>query len=88
MILLILEKAEYIDQTLFLTMSEYIYFEDDPMPFIPALDGLEYIGDMLSIDYEGSRSFKVNITNYINFIYNIFILLYNISFNRIIVNVY
>lgn len=54
-----LGRAEIVDQLLFMNMSEYLQYEQDGLPFVPALIGLDYIGNMLQNDYFTYDLFKV-----------------------------
>jgi hypothetical protein len=54
-----LGRAEEIDQTIFLNISKYLPKENDPVPFVAVFTGLNYIDDMLSINYELSSLFRV-----------------------------
>lgn len=54
-----LGRAEIIDQLLFLRMTQYLTEEEEGLPFVPALIGLDYIGNMIGNDYFTSISYQV-----------------------------
>ncbi len=54
-----LGRAEVIEQTTFLNMAQYLKNEENPLPFVPALNGLGFINNFISNDFEASQLFKV-----------------------------
>ena len=54
-----LGRAEIIDQTIFLNVVKYLKREISGIPFEAAVEGFNYIDNMLSVDYIASESFKV-----------------------------
>lgn len=59
-----LGKAELLDQTVYLDMASYLSKEEDPLPFTAAIDGLEFIHNMLASsggDYPTFKAFSVSI---------------------------
>ena len=54
-----LGRAEKLDQLLYLILLNYLKKETDPLPFAAAFNGLDYIADMLSFDFESFEMFKV-----------------------------
>lgn len=54
-----LGRAEIVDQLLFMNLSQYLKFEQDGLPFVPAFIGLDYIGNMIGNDYFAYNLYKV-----------------------------
>ena len=54
-----LGRAEIISQTIFLNVVKYLKREISGIPFEAAVEGFNYIDNMLSVDYIASESFKV-----------------------------
>ena len=54
-----LGRAEFIDQTIFLDIVNYLQNETVNMPFEAALDGLDFFSRMLDSDYTILSKFKV-----------------------------
>ncbi len=54
-----LGRAEIIDQTIFLNIVKYLKREESGIPFEAAVEGFNYIENMLSVDYIASESLKV-----------------------------
>lgn len=54
-----LGRAEIINQTVFLELVEYLEREEDPIAFVPANVGLEYIVNMFSNSFEAYSLFIV-----------------------------
>jgi hypothetical protein len=65
-----LGRAEILDQLRFLEISEYLQSEQDPLPFVPAFTGLNFIGNLLINDYETFQLYKKFYTGLINSTYN------------------
>jgi hypothetical protein len=55
-----LGRAEILDISYFLRITEYLKTELNPMPFIAAFSGLNYIGDMLATNLAALRLFRVS----------------------------
>ena len=53
-----LGRAEIIDQIKFLDVVSYLNKENDPLPFVPAITGLNYLEKMLVDRYETFEMFK------------------------------
>lgn len=66
-----LGRADMVDQLLFLNMSQYLINESDSLPFMAAFYGLEYITDMLEVDYYAARLFKVSIFVFFSDFFNL-----------------
>lgn len=56
-----LGRAEIIDQTIFLNIAKYLKDEENPLPFVTALNGLGFINNFISNDFEAAELFKVKI---------------------------
>jgi hypothetical protein len=54
-----LGRAEFIEQTTFLDIVNYLQNETENMPFEAALDGLDFFSRMLDSDYTILSKFKV-----------------------------
>jgi hypothetical protein len=65
-----LGRAEILDQLTFLEISEYLSNEEDPLPFVPAFAGLDFIGNLLSNDYETFQLYKKFYIGLIDSTYN------------------
>ena len=65
-----LGRAEILDQLTFLEISEYLPNEEDPLPFVPAFNGLSFIGNLLINDYETFQLYKKFYIGLINSTYN------------------
>jgi len=65
-----LGRAEILDQLKFLEMSEYLSNEVDPLPFVPAFSGLNFIGNLLNNDYETFQLYKKFFIGLISSTYN------------------
>jgi aminopeptidase N len=53
-----LGRAEVIDQTTFLSIAQYLENEENPLPFVTALNGLGFINNFISNDFEAAELFK------------------------------
>ncbi len=53
-----LGRGELIDQSVFLRLVSYLVKEEDPLPIMAAIRGLDFIQDMLSTNYIGNLMFK------------------------------
>jgi aminopeptidase N len=56
-----LGRAEIIDQLVFLNINKYLVNEIDPLPFRPALNGLNTITPLIEDDFESFELYKVNL---------------------------
>jgi aminopeptidase N len=56
-----LGRAEVIDQTTFLSIAQYLENEENPLPFVTALNGLGFINNFISNDFEAAELFKVKL---------------------------
>jgi len=53
-----LGRAEIVDQTLFLDLVNYLSKENDPLPFMAAIRGLDFLHDMVSTNFTANKIFK------------------------------
>ena len=61
-----LGRAEIVPQTLFMDITKYLATETDPLPFVPAFTGLNFMTPFVEDDLNTLINFKVNFISYFN----------------------
>ncbi len=62
-----LGRAEVVPQTLFLDITTYLKAETDPLAFVPAFTGLNWITNYVEDDLDIARRYKVHFQFFLQF---------------------